>query len=651
MQEEGVSLRGLPRSLTGSRYWWRFLNHDRDWGLEDDVDQFVKSWKSLKGKPDAQVELINTRRSQAEEIQKHAILCRQWEKDRVAFRAEELNQLKRDRFQSALDRLRQLGWGEELDRLAPLYKSLSQYDPLRAAQKLTDRIWHNIGGGVVTILEDIRDERRRVRHTEILRKRLDALCTVLSEVYPNPPMTVETEYKPRICDMIEMPEVREIIHSSNDPTLGSENEEKLRALFPNLMERWQAETREELRRRALRWVECVDGADILTLAATHFACSKCLKLLPYPEILGHKCLRVSAPTYRGHPYNQYCVYAIAAWEVGVNSRPWNGQDGENCVITLRTAVEEEWTRWMSGSYDKTLEYKGRVATEPELAAAKKNGQERLWKRHQFIWCCSLCTPRGDYLDQARNTCLSMIRDHMKETHHDEDVGTLLYIVYWIIFVPLLSSASEARLVVAVTTREKCYKRETAPLSMHRDIRLSEHLKYIVYEAQREPMRSIYIALQAAHTCLILTPLWVISSIPRMLRPRPWWSAYKTFALGYVRYWSVLGSVVERAGPITKEPDRRAIPDASGVKSVWLEPTPQLLVSDIARWAEQADVRPFSIPGYWYDKDGCDTPIGAPPEEGEKVVLYLHGSAFIALSAYPHSMTGACIPAVLRYYRS
>ncbi|EED77560.1 predicted protein [Postia placenta Mad-698-R] len=88
--------------------------------------------------------------------------------------------------------------------------------------------------------------------------------------------------------------------------------------------------------------------------------------------------------------------------------------------------------------------------------------------------------------------------------------------------------------------------------------------------------------------------------------------------------------------------------SNGVKSVWLEPTPQLLVGDVARWAEQADVRPISIPGYWYDKDGCDTPIGAPPEEGEKVVLYLHGSAFIALSAHPHNLTGACIPTVLRH---
>lgn len=134
----------------------------------------------------------------------------------------------------------------------------------------------------------------------------------------------------------------------------------------------------------------------------------------------------------------------------------------------------------------------------------------------------------------------------------------------------------------------------------------------------------------------------------MLRPRPSWSAYKTLALSYVRYWSVVGPVVERAGQITKVPDHRAIPDAPGVKGVWLEPTPQLLVGDVARWAEQADVRPTRIPGYWYAKDGSDTPIGAPPDEGEKVFLYFHASAFIALSAHPHNLTGACIPTVLRH---
>ncbi|EED79193.1 predicted protein, partial [Postia placenta Mad-698-R] len=198
--------------------------HDRDWGLEDDVDQFVKSWKSLKGKPDAQLELINTRRSQAEEIQKYV--------------------------------------------LSPfICITLSALNP--------------------------------------------QFGTISAEALSQYSKTFEMSDAAR--DRVQAPHLR-----YDRDAGGSENEEKLRALSPNLVERWQAEAREELRRRALRWVEC-------------------LKLLPYPEILGHKCLRVSAPTYRGHPYNQYCVYAIAAWEVGVNSRPWNGQDGENCVITLRTA--------------------------------------------------------------------------------------------------------------------------------------------------------------------------------------------------------------------------------------------------------------------------------------------------------------------------
>ncbi|EED79265.1 hypothetical protein POSPLDRAFT_99965 [Postia placenta Mad-698-R] len=171
---------------------------------------------------------------------------------------------------------------------------------------------------------------------------------------------------------------------------------------------------------------------------------------------------------------------------------------------------------------------------------------------------------------------------------------------------------------------------------------------MVYEVQHEPWRSTYIALQSALTYFFLMPLWALSSIPRIVRPRPSWSAQKTFLLSYARHWSVVGPVVERVGQITKVPDHRAISDAPSVKSVWLEPTPRLLVGDVARWAEQADVRPISIPGYWYDKDGCDTPIGAPPEEGEKVVLYFHGSAFIVLSAHPHTMTGPCVPAVLRH---
>ncbi|KAF9804693.1 hypothetical protein IEO21_09282 [Rhodonia placenta] len=199
-----------------------------------------------------------------------------------------------------------------------------------------------------------------------------------------------------MCDIITMPEIREIVHSSNDAALGSQSEEKVRALLPSLVDHWQTRAREELTRLASRWTKCAEGADVLSLAATHFVCSVCTKLLPYPEVLAHNCLRYLAPILFRHPYNQYMIYEIAAWTVGVNGQPWNRYNDKNRVITLRTAVEKEWQCWTSKSrHDESVEYKGRIATEAELSEAQEGGQEVLWSKHDYSWCCSLCTPRGD----------------------------------------------------------------------------------------------------------------------------------------------------------------------------------------------------------------------------------------------------------------
>ncbi|EED82094.1 predicted protein [Postia placenta Mad-698-R] len=171
---------------------------------------------------------------------------------------------------------------------------------------------------------------------------------------------------------------------------------------------------------------------------------------------------------------------------------------------------------------------------------------------------------------------------------------------------------------------------------------------MVYELRRQPFRGIYITIQLLQTYLIRMPIWALLSLPKFLRPRPSWSVFKTFITNYARVWSDIGPIAARVGPSEKWPDYRAIPDTPGIKSIWLEPTPQLLIGDVARWAEEADVRPTRIPGYWYDKEGTDTPVGAPPEAGEKVILYLHGGCFIAQSAHPDNMMGHCLREVLRH---
>ncbi|EED78889.1 predicted protein [Postia placenta Mad-698-R] len=383
-----------PPSLTRSNDYHLLLNHCDGWCVAADFYQLCDRWESLEGNPDAQLDFSDTRKAQVAEVENHANLCRQWEKAKAASRAEEVKRLKRDRFQSALDRLRQLGWGDELDLLAPEYKPLTRHEPLRVAHELTDRVWQNIGGGVVAILEDIRDERYRMKHTEILQKRLNALCNVIFNKYSNPPRTVETEYKPHMRDIITMPEIREIVNSSNNAALGSRNEEKPDLFFE-------------------------------------------------------------------HPYNRYMIYEIAAWKVNVKGQPWNsqlligpgqrfherirtiiklcgqdpdrttrqelkgldvyisypGQNDKKHIVTLRTAVEEEWQRWTSKSHDESVEYKGRIATEAELADAQRGGKKVPRSRRDCLWCCSLCTSRGfDHWGDGRRIDLDRIQAHMQERH-------------------------------------------------------------------------------------------------------------------------------------------------------------------------------------------------------------------------------------------
>jgi acetyl esterase/lipase len=55
-----------------------------------------------------------------------------------------------------------------------------------------------------------------------------------------------------------------------------------------------------------------------------------------------------------------------------------------------------------------------------------------------------------------------------------------------------------------------------------------------------------------------------------------------------------------------------------------------------------------IPGYWLDKSGHNIEPGAPPTPGEKVVLALHGGAYVIGSAYPDDVTANIAKGLLEH---
>ncbi|KAI0258216.1 Alpha/Beta hydrolase protein [Gloeopeniophorella convolvens] len=158
---------------------------------------------------------------------------------------------------------------------------------------------------------------------------------------------------------------------------------------------------------------------------------------------------------------------------------------------------------------------------------------------------------------------------------------------------------------------------------------------MVHELTSQPWRGVYLSYQLITTIFFRLPFWVLRNVPRSLRPRPSWSLKKTLMIKLIKHLSAISSRTDSLKrPLT---DHTNVAQGPDIKYVWLNPTPDLLNTELRKWAAAANVAPVSIPGYWLDAPGEDVPINTPPHPGERVLYSLHGGSYIHYSASPHDM--------------
>jgi acetyl esterase/lipase len=113
-------------------------------------------------------------------------------------------------------------------------------------------------------------------------------------------------------------------------------------------------------------------------------------------------------------------------------------------------------------------------------------------------------------------------------------------------------------------------------------------------------------------------------------------------------------VLRRVDGIYKNPNHLAIAPGMENHGVWFQPLDSdLVLGDVKKWAANANVAPSRIPGYWLGRPGdtSDLPSGAPPAPGEKVVLVLHGGAYVTFSANPNDHPAAIARGLLKHVPS
>ncbi|KIJ59088.1 hypothetical protein HYDPIDRAFT_33534 [Hydnomerulius pinastri MD-312] len=167
---------------------------------------------------------------------------------------------------------------------------------------------------------------------------------------------------------------------------------------------------------------------------------------------------------------------------------------------------------------------------------------------------------------------------------------------------------------------------------------------MVHELRNQPFRGIYLTYQLVTTSLIRYPLWFLFSLPKSWRPRASWSLKRALQVRLFRHYSHIN---DRVGP-GSFPNHEAIQSGPGIKALWIEPVPDLLHGELLEWAAIQGVTPVRIPGYWLDREGVETPIGAPILGGEKILYRLHGGGYVALSAHPTDPSASIARALMEH---
>ncbi|KAF7967257.1 hypothetical protein HWV62_35051 [Athelia sp. TMB] len=303
--------------------------------LERDASAVQDILHALKADQEKYNKYIQEKEAEIKALREHATLCEAWQRGRGSERQEELDALKNKRRDAILGKLRELGYGPELDqdryRLTVLYK----HAPMNKAQELTLRIWTNIKEPIISIMNDLRRDRLKREHAEALTGRLKVLSELVKEYTAEQPIH---EIIPGLGDISHMADFkRVIVGPSDDVQVTKDDFKEAMERLPQLIAGWRAEKEAELVRLMLNTnPDDANSQDISTsdntatkleLAKAHFDCKSCHQAISYPRVLVHRCL-IAYKTWMhaADPYDDEKILRSCE-----GTAPW---DNSNSILTF-----------------------------------------------------------------------------------------------------------------------------------------------------------------------------------------------------------------------------------------------------------------------------------------------------------------------------
>ncbi|KAH9951402.1 hypothetical protein B0H21DRAFT_718883 [Amylocystis lapponica] len=388
-----------------------------------EVEKVLNSANNKIGEDD----YVKERRASVRRIMDHAGLCADWLRKKTIEQSEEKEITRCQRWNDILEKLREIGYSEELEDRETRYK-LRKLPQAQLSKPLTDRAWLNIRADLIATLgPSLKDQRENERlnkaHAELIQNALTVLKEVILEHYGTL-KPAQVDQMPLFEDLAHLSQIRysldiplEDLQSLDISTL----RDHWRASLPQLILTWQNNIKAELTAMIIQAMDIPEDVDVLALAVAIFDCTTCGRVLRYPALLVHGCMHplsgsweydtygrlvcsvgepllwkssvvsFSSTLERTRPIMQACGLPIERTDVqrienlGVRVCAIERDNPQvRMVMTWRAAVEGDWQDvvWELPDVDA-------CARAARLDASSYTDMLRLFKEWPQ-WCCSLC---------------------------------------------------------------------------------------------------------------------------------------------------------------------------------------------------------------------------------------------------------------------
>ncbi|KAE9409268.1 hypothetical protein BT96DRAFT_970203 [Gymnopus androsaceus JB14] len=254
------------------------------------AERFKAEYEALQTPEDRSAWLVR-KSEERRTLDAHGRLCEDWHRARLANRTGELSNIREQRKDAILDRLGEIGWREEAEKIIASsshpWDEFTTHPSVKQTKKLTQYGWNSIKSELLEMLSAHKTKRLAQERDKTAKQRYFLLEKEYNAVW----LTTDLrEPFPALGDIITNRIFEDLIWDTPDTEALTDVffREKLSQYLPRIIEEWRPAKVQELVEVMQKSRPTASAAD-LHLATSVFECPDCRAKMQYPQIFYHFC--------------------------------------------------------------------------------------------------------------------------------------------------------------------------------------------------------------------------------------------------------------------------------------------------------------------------------------------------------------------------